>query len=60
MDRFTRSFMDDLATKLNITSPDGWYKISWNTLQKFEAHGLLHKYNDSLVRVLRASYPEYL
>ncbi len=59
MDKFTRIFMDDLAKKLNISTPEAWLKISWKTLQANDGERLLHKYN-SLARVLRVCYPQYL
>lgn len=54
-----RSFLDDLAKKLNITDPSGWYKL---TKQNFEDHcgaGLLQMYNNSPSKLITTLYPEY-
>ncbi len=52
--------MNSLAKKLNITDPEGWHRVSHNTLQKCGVGGLLaSKYNDSPTKLLAAVYPEY-
>ncbi len=53
-----RSFMDNLAKKLQITDHEGWYKITNSVLRKNGA-ALLYKYNGSPFKLLSAVYPEY-
>ncbi len=51
--------MEQLAKKLNITEPEGWYTITRQSLQQHGAYGLLQKYNGSLIKLLKAIYPQY-
>ncbi len=51
--------MEDLAKKLNITSPEGWYKINVDTLLKNGAAGFLPKYKNSPSKLIKTIYPEY-
>ncbi len=50
--------MDDLAKKLNIRDPEGWYKISKSQLQRNGGSALLQKYHERS-KLLMAVYPEY-
>ncbi len=54
-----KAFLDDLARKLNITTPQGWFSIRNPTLIERGGGGLLRKYNGSLSRLLSTVYPEY-
>ncbi len=54
-----RSFMDDLAKKLNISSHGGWYSVRGADLKRNGGWGLLQKYNGSTSKLLMTIYPEY-
>jgi hypothetical protein len=54
-----RSFMNQLATKLNITSLDGWYNITGKYITNNGGGGLLKRYEGSISKLLSAIYPEY-
>ncbi len=54
-----RSFLDNLAKKLNISSPEGWYYLTCTTFRKHNGTGLLSKYDNSPRKLLQAVYPEY-
>ncbi len=54
-----RAFLDDLATKLNITDQDGWYSTTVKLLQRHGGGSLLNRYNCSLIKLLSSVYPEY-
>jgi len=54
-----KSFLDHLAKKLNITSIEGWYKVTVPILQANGGNGLLKKYKVSLHTLLSTVYPEY-
>ncbi len=54
-----RSFILDLAKKLNITAPESWYQITAGSIRQHGGAGLLSKYNGSLGALLRSMYPEY-
>ncbi len=58
--RNQRSFMDQLAKKLNIVDQDGWYQITKKALLLHGGGGLVRKYSGSPALILRAIYPEYL
>ncbi len=52
--------MNKIASKLNITSPEGWFRISQPTLQQHGAGSLLaSKYDNSPSKMLATIYPEY-
>ncbi len=53
--------MDDIALKLNITDPSGWYNVNTTAIMKEGGTSILsNKYNSSLINLLKAVYPEYL
>ncbi len=55
-----RTFLDDIAKKLNIKSESDWYQVRRNTLFEHGACGLLvHKYGGSRIKMLQTVYPEY-
>ncbi len=54
-----RSFLDEIAKKLNIRTQDDWYKVTSTTLQQCGAVALLEKYHKSPSALLSAVYPEY-
>ncbi len=55
-----RSFIDQLAKKLNVTSLEDWYKVNYSTLQQHGASGLLAlKYGYSFRKLLTKLYPQY-
>ncbi len=55
-----RSFLDHIATKLNITSLEGWFQVTTTKVQHLGGAMLLKKYRGSLPRLLSTVYPEYL
>ncbi len=55
-----RSFMDDIASELNITNKEGWYNVDSKILIQHGATPLLKKYNGSVTKLLSTLYPEYL
>ncbi len=55
-----RAFMDDLAKQLNITDQEGWFNVTTNTLKQHRGTSLLHKYHDSVTKLISSVYPEYL
>ncbi len=55
-----RSLLTDLSRKLNVSSPEQWYTITHSRFVDIGAPELLFKYNNSLVKLLFAVYPEYL
>ncbi len=54
-----RTFLDDLAKKLNIKNQEGWYKVSASIVRQNGGPTLLWKYNNSLISMLLSVYPEY-
>ncbi len=53
-----RKFMDDLAKRLRITDPDGWYSVSYDTVCKHGGSGILsYSYGGSVYKLLKAVYP---
>ncbi len=54
-----RSFMDNLAKKLNITDHQGWYQVTSTVLQHHGGKGLLAHYDFSPSKLLKSVYPEY-
>ena len=56
-----RAFLEDLAPKLQIDKEhlDGWYRIDPATVIKYGGKGVLKRYNDSLIRLLAAVYPNH-
>ncbi len=55
-----RSFMSELAKKLQITEQAGWYSVSSEVFKSNQGYGLLMKYGGSLNKMLQSLYPEYL
>ncbi len=55
-----RSFLNNLAKKLNINDLSGWYKITQYILEEQGGGGLVRKYNGSPSKLLQTVYPEYL
>ncbi len=53
-------FMDNLANKLNITTPNDWYRINLSSFQQHGATSLLQKYDGSVCKLLTNVYPTYL
>ncbi len=53
-----RAFLDDLATKLNITDKARWYNISPSAVKRYGGSALLQKYG-SMNTLLTAIYTEY-
>ncbi len=45
-----RKFMDEIATKLNINSPEDWSKVTTTTIDAHGGSRVLSKYDDSLVK----------
>ncbi len=54
-----RSFLDELAKKLNITRLEGWYKITPNVLRLHGGESIMDKHDQSLYKVLSTVYPGY-
>ncbi len=54
-----RSFMDSLAIELKIRNQEEWYHVTNKMLLQHGGHGLLVKYNGSIVKLLASVYPEY-
>ncbi len=48
-----------MATKLGITSIEGWYQITFTTMLEQGAAGLTKRYNNSVSKLLTTIYPEY-
>ncbi len=55
-----RSFMKNLAKKLGITSDEGWYTVTTKLFHQHGGQGLLNKYNNSVIKLLSAIFPQYL
>ncbi len=55
-----RTFLDNLAKKLNITDTKQWYKINAVVVHQHGGSSLLQKYNGSIVNLLTTVYSEYL
>jgi len=53
-----RNFMDQVAKTLHIKSLDDWNRVSVAQFCKMKGLGLLQRYSGSLVKALRAIYPE--
>ncbi len=54
-----QTFLDTLAKKLDITSPEGWYNIRNSTLRQHNGSILLERYQNSMSKMLIKLYPEY-
>ncbi len=52
--------MDNLATKLNINSHEGWYNVTSTVVKHNGGAVLLDKYKGSLTKLLQNVYPEYV
>jgi len=53
-------FVENIALTLNIKTPDDWYNISVHQVYKYGGYTLLnHYYNGSLIKLLRAIYPDH-
>ncbi len=52
--------MDALGKKLKVDSMEDWYRITRKRFQLYGGGGLLSKYNDSFIKLLKTVYPEYL
>ena len=50
--------MSDIANKLNFTSTEDWYKLSFKDVIDHGGRGLLKKYKDSHISLLLAVFPE--
>ncbi len=55
-----RSFLENLAKKLNVNSKEDWYKVTTSTLKQHGGSELLRVYKGALYKVLVNVYPEYL
>jgi hypothetical protein len=54
-----RALLDSIAARLNITSPEGWYKVTAADLSNNGARWVSFLYKDSVYKALKAIYPEY-
>ncbi len=54
-----RSFLDELAKKLNILDQAGWYNVSRGIISDHGGAGLITKYGGSVKKLLMHVYPEY-
>jgi len=54
-----RHFLEWMATQLNITDINGWYKVSASEVKKRGGSGLLTHYGGSISKALKTVYPEY-
>ncbi len=54
-----RKFMDDLAKRVHITDPKGWYKVTKAMIMNHGGAGLLRKYNGSPKKLVQSVFPEY-
>ncbi len=54
-----RELLNNIAKKLNISSPDDWYHAEFSSIMKHGGGQLLARNNDSLYQLLTTVYPEY-
>ncbi len=54
-----RSFLEDVAKKLNIHDESGWKTITVKILQQYGGHGVLRKYDGSPSKLVATVFPEY-
>ncbi len=54
-----REFLNYLAKKLNILSPDGWNHVSKRDIMENGGAILLDRYNGSIAKMINAIYNEY-
>ncbi len=54
-----RSFMHELAEKLNISDTKGLYSLTSQMIRLHGGNSLLEKYNGSVSKLLAAVYPSY-
>lgn len=54
-----RKYLDWLARQLNIKDMDGWYKVTYKDMQTRKGSRLLQLYGYSVIKVLKAVYPEH-
>lgn len=52
-----QKYLLQLATKLGVQKHEDWGKISYRKLLKIGSSGILVKYNNSLVKVLKETFP---
>jgi len=52
-------FMEWLAKELKVKEIEDWYGVSINPIRKKGAGGLLMKYENSMFKVMEATYPEH-
>jgi hypothetical protein len=52
--------MDSIAEKLHIEKPSDWYNVTGKDLQQYQGgHAILNHHKHSVLRILKAVYPEY-
>ncbi len=54
-----RTFMDNLAKKLNIKDHEGWFKVSNAVVAENGGNSLLVKFKGSFSKILQHVYPQY-
>jgi hypothetical protein len=54
-----REYLDWLAIHLHIVSPDGWYKVSRETVIDNFGRGLMVEYGGSVLSALHVAYPSH-
>jgi len=57
--KIQRKFFDELNKQLNLKNLEDWYHVSINDVIAQGGRKLLKQYNNSLMRALPATYPEY-
>ena len=53
-----KKFLDTSAKKLKISSSDDWYKVKAKDLIELGGRGLLQRYGDSLIQLVKTLYPD--
>ncbi len=52
-----QNFVEEIATKLGITSPKDWYSVTKEQFAKAGGSSLLIYHNNSLIKLLQSVYP---
>lgn len=56
--RNQRAFLEELASKLNVTTKEGWRGVTTAEVERFGGVGLLARHGRSLLNALESVYPE--
>lgn len=54
-----KKYIEWLSSQLNILKLEDWYRVTYNMIIENSGRGLLHHYNNSIIKMLQSIYPHY-